>query len=395
VDHIIARRKIVMRKTYLTWIVVLLIGAGGIWALLRPGSTGPTTSSTAAIPTVPVTAMRASRQNVPVYLQGLANVQAFNAVTIKPQVDGQLRQIAFKEGQEVRTGDILVQIDPRTYQAALDLALAKKAQDKAQLANARMDLARYTGLVEKNYVARQQLDTTHSLVNQLEATVQGDDASIENARVTLGYTTIKSPIDGRAGIRQVDAGNIVHASDSNGIVVISQIRPISILFTLPEDSVTRVLQSMAEAPLKVAALSRDGKLQLDEGTLEVIDSQIDQTTGTVRLKATLPNKKGILWPGQFVNARLQVASLTQALTIPIGAVKRGPQGAFAFVVKPDSTVDIRQLDLGEVSEGMVVVQSGIKEGESVVTEGQYRLEQGTRVEMKIAAEAAPSSKKTE
>lgn len=384
-----------MRKTYLTWIVVLLIGAGGIWALLRPGSTGPTTSSTAAIPTVPVTAMRASRQNVPVYLQGLANVQAFNAVTIKPQVDGQLRQIAFKEGQEVRTGDILVQIDPRTYQAALDLALAKKAQDKAQLANARMDLARYTGLVEKNYVARQQLDTTHSLVNQLEATVQGDDASIENARVTLGYTTIKSPIDGRAGIRQVDAGNIVHASDSNGIVVISQIRPISILFTLPEDSVTRVLQSMAEAPLKVAALSRDGKLQLDEGTLEVIDSQIDQTTGTVRLKATLPNKKGILWPGQFVNARLQVASLTQALTIPIGAVKRGPQGAFAFVVKPDSTVDIRQLDLGEVSEGMVVVQSGIKEGESVVTEGQYRLEQGTRVEMKIAAEAAPSSKKTE
>lgn len=385
-----------MRKRYLTWIVVLVVAVGGLWALFHPGSAETSKGSAAATgPTVPVTAARSSRQNVPIYLQGLANVQAFNAVTIKPQVDGQLRQIAFKEGQEVHAGDLLAQIDPRTYQATLDLALAKKAQDQAQLANARTDLARYTGLVEKNYVSRQQLDTTHSLVNQLEAAVQGDEASIENARVMLGYTTIKSPIDGRAGIRQVDAGNIVHASDAGGIVAITQIRPISVLFSLPEDSVTRILLAMNAAPLKVVALSRDGKKQLDEGTLEVIDSQIDQTTGMVRLKATLPNKKGTLWPGQFVNARLQVGTLAQALTIPVDAVKRGPQGAFAFVVKPDSTVDIRQLDLGETSEGMVVVQGGIAEGEPVVTEGQYRLEQGTRVEVKMAAEQAAPAKKQE
>jgi multidrug efflux system membrane fusion protein len=295
----------------------------------------------------------------------------------------------------MHAGDLLAQIDPRTYQASLDSALAKKAQDQAQLANARLDLTRYTALAEKNYVARQQLDTTRNLVNQLDAAVQGDEASIENARVMLGYTTIKSPIEGRAGIRQVDVGNIVHASDSSGIVVVTQVHPISVLFSLPEDSVTRILQAMNAAPLKVVALSRDGKKQLDEGSLEVIDNQIDQTTGMVRLKATLPNKKGLLWPGQFVNARLQVSTLPLALTIPADAVKHGPEGAFAFVVKPDSTVDIRRLELGETSEGKAVVQSGIAEGEMVVTEGQYRLEQGTRVEMKTAAEPTTSTSKPE
>ncbi len=378
-----------MRKRYLIWIVVLLAAAGGLWAVFRPGSNGPTTASTpSAAPAVPVSAARSSRQDVPVYLTGLGNVQAFNTVTIRPQVDGQLLQIAFKEGQDVRAGDLLAQIDPRSYQAALDQALAKKAQDEAQLANARTDLVRYTGLVEINYVSRQQLDTSQAQVNQLQAVVQGDAAAIENARVLLGYTTIRSPIDGRVGIRQVDVGNIVHASDVNGIVVVSQVHPISVLFTLPESAVTQVAAAMATAPLKVVALSRDGKKELDDGILQLVDNQIDLSTATVRLKATLPNKKGLLWPGQFVNVRLRVATLAQVVTVPANAIQRNQQGSYAFVVKTDGTVEMRKLTLGEISEGMAVVEAGLQEGESVVTEGQYRLQPGTRVETKTADAAA-------
>jgi multidrug efflux system membrane fusion protein len=384
-----------MRKRYLTWIVVLLAAAVGLWAVLRPGSNGPETSSAPGLgPAVPVTAALSSRQDVPVYLSGLGNVQAFNTVAIRPQVDGQLLQIAFKEGQEVHAGDVLVQIDPRTYQAALDQATAKKAQDEAQLANARIDLTRYTGLVEKNYVARQQLDATQAQVNQLQALVQGDAAAIENARVLLGYTTIKSPIDGKTGIRQVDVGNIVHASDATGIVVVTQVHPISVLFTLPESAVTQIAAAMGGGSLAVAVLSRDGNQQLDEGVLQLVDNQIDPATATVRLKATLPNKKGLLWPGQFVNVRLRVATLSKAMTIPVKAVQRGQQGAYAFVIKSDATVDMRKLTLGEVSDGVVVVEDGLQEGESVVTEGQYRLQPGTRVEAKVAAagDSAPAVK---
>ncbi len=398
-DHIIARRKIVMRKRYLTWIVVLLVVAGGLWAVLRPGSNGPTntTAAPAGGPAVPVTAARSSRQDVPVFLNGLGNVQAFNTVTIRPQVDGQLVQIAFKEGQEIRAGDLLAQIDPRTYQAALDQASAKKAQDEAQLANARIDLTRYSGLVEKNYVSRQQLDTAQAQVNQLQALVQGDAAAIENARVLLGYTGIKSPIDGRVGIRQVDIGNIVHTSDANGIVIVTQVHPISVVFTLPENTVNRIVAAMANAPLTVVVLSRDGTQELDQGVLQLVDNQIDPSTATARLKATLPNKKGLLWPGQFVNVRLRIATLPQVVTIPANAVQRGQQGAFAFVLKSDNTVEMRKLTLGEVSESVAVVESGLQDGESVITEGQYRLQPGTRVEAKMAtaAAAAPSAVKPE
>lgn len=384
-----------MPKRYLTWIVVLLAAAGGLWAVLRPGTNGPQTTATpGGGPIIPVTATRSSRQDVPVVLNALGNVQAFNTVTIRPQVDGQLMQIAFKEGQEVHAGDPLAQIDPRTYQAALDQALAKKAQDEAQLANARIDLTRYASLVEKNYVARQQLDTTQAQVNQYQALVQGDAAAIENARVLLGYTTIKSPIDGRTGIRQVDVGNIVHASDATGIVVVTQLHPISVLFTLPESAVLQISAASTGAPLKVVVLSRDGKQDLDEGVLQLVDNQIDQTTATVRLKATLPNKKGLLWPGQFVNVQLRVSTLPQVVTIPVNAVQRGQQGAYAFVIKSDSTVEMRKLTLGETSEGLVVVESGLQDGESVVTEGQYRLQPGARVEAKMVAagNSAPSVK---
>ncbi|PKU25013.1 efflux RND transporter periplasmic adaptor subunit [Telmatospirillum siberiense] len=387
-----------MRKKYLIWIVLLLAVAGSLWAVFRPGADTPRTASApgAAGAAVPVTAVRSSRQDVAVYLTGLGNVQAFNTVTIRPQVDGQLLRIAFKEGQEVRTGELLAQIDSRSYQASLDQAQAKKAQDEAQLANARADLTRYTGLVEKNYVSRQQLDTSQALVKQLQAQVQGDTAAIENAQVLLGYTNIKTPIDGRAGIRQVDVGNIVHANDANGIVVITQVHPISVLFTLPESAVSRVAAAMAGEPLKVTALSRDGKMVLDEGILQLVDNQIDQTTATVRLKATLPNKKGLLWPGQFVNAKLRVATLPQVVTVPAQAVQRGPKGAFAFVVKDEGTVEMRTLQVGEISEGVAVIERGIGEGETVVVEGQYRLQPGTRVEAKVAAaDSLPSVVKPE
>ncbi|MDR3440908.1 efflux RND transporter periplasmic adaptor subunit [Telmatospirillum sp.] len=375
-----------MRKSYLTWVIVLLVVAGGLWAVLRPGSSGPSTAATSATPqSVPVVVARSSRQDVPVYLQGLGNVQAFNTVTIRPQVDGQLLQIAFKEGQEVQAGDLLAQIDPRTYQASLDQALAKKAQDEAQLANARIDLARYTGLAEKNYVARQQLDATQAQVNQLQASVKGDSAVVENAKVLLGYTSIKSPISGRVGIRQVDVGNIVHANDTTGIVMVTQFRPISVLFTLPENAVLRVVNGMAGQPLKVVVLSRDGKQELDEGVLQLVDNQIDPATATARLKATFANKKGLLWPGLFVNVRLRVATLRQVVTVPATAVQRGPQGPYAFVVKDDATVEMRPLTLGDASEGVVVIENGLSEGESVVVEGHYRLQPGSRVSAKTAA----------
>ena len=368
-------------------IVPLLAGIGSVWLCFHgtashsqaPVGGNPATSA------VPVSAITAEYRDVPVTQEGLGTVQAFNTVTIRPQVDGQLIKITFKEGQDLHVGDVLAQIDPRTYQAALDQALAKKAQDEAQLANARIDLQRYRGLVEKNYVARQQLDTTSAQVNQLEAAVQGDNALIDNARVMLGYTTIKSPIDGRAGFRLTDIGNIVHASDPTGIVVVTQVAPIFVVFTLPEDHLPQVVKAMVSGPLSTQALSRDGSETLDEGVLAFVDNQIDQSSGTIRLKAVMPNTAGRLWPGQFINARLRIETLRHVVTVPAPAVQRGPQGTFIYVVKADSTVEARPVRLGEVSEGLAVIDGGLAEGEKVVTAGQYRLQPGARVEVAITS----------
>lgn len=328
---------------------------------------------------MPVVLVEAARRDVPIHLQGLATVQAFNSVIIRPQVDGQLQKIAFREGQEVRTGDLLAEIDPRAFQAASDQAVARKAQDEAQLANARNDLQRYRGLVEQNYVARQQLDTTQALVNQLQATVLGDQAAIEAARVNLGYTKIRSPIDGRVGIRLVDVGNIVKASEATGIVVVTQMRPISLIFTLPEENLQRIIKAMQGGRLSLTALTRDEKEQLDQGVLELVDNQIDTGTGTIRLKATMPNQKGLLWPGQFVNARLAVETLHDALVVPAAAVQRGPNGTFVYALRPDDTVEVRIVTPGEISEGQAVIEKGLEAGERVVVEGQYRLQAGSRV----------------
>jgi multidrug efflux system membrane fusion protein len=379
----------------ITMLVVLLLAAAGLWAAFRPTphGTGPSPASGAQA-SVPVVAAQASLRDVPLFLKGLGNVQAFNTVLIRSQVDGQLIKIAFKEGQEVHAGDLLAQVDPRTYQAALDQAVAKKAQDEAQLANARRDLARYAGLAEKNYIAHQQLDTTQALVAQLQAAVQGDAAAIENAKVLLDYTSIRAPIDGKTGIRQVDVGNIVKATDATGIVTLTQIHPISAVFTLPEGDVAQVVAALAEdSPPKVTVLSRDEQQVLDEGTLQLVDNQIDAATATARLKATLPNKKGALWPGEFINVKVKVATLHQVVTVPAAAVQRGPNGAFAFVVKDDATVDMRPLSVGDISEGVAVIENGIKDGEQVVVEGHYRLHPGSRVEAKMADAAAVREKR--
>jgi len=371
-------------------LALLLIGVGCAIGLGLHYGTQATQADAPArsnAPAVPVGAATAARRDVPVYLSAIGTVQAYSTVAIRPQVDGQLVSVGFREGQEVHTGDILALIDRRSYKAALDQTVAKKAQDQAQLANARVDLQRYAILTEKNFASRQQLDTTRAQVAQLEAAVQGDDAAIENALVNLDYTTIRSPLDGRTGIRQVDVGNIVHASTTAGIVVVTQTRPIALLFTLPEDLLPRIVWAVAHGPVPVVALSRDGKQQLDAGTLLLIDNQIDQTTGTIRLKATMPNDAGLLWPGQFVNARLLVETQPQAVTVPAAAVQSGPEGALAFVVKPDTTVEVRKLKVGETSAGWTVVESGIVEGETVVTSGHYRLQPGTRVEVRGAAVA--------
>jgi len=380
-----------MRRSSLAFIAAVVLAAAlGLWLMLGRSAEAP--PKAAPPPMVPVTAAPAEKHDVPIYLQGLGNVQAFNQVLVRPQVDGQLKAVLFKEGQEVHAGDILAEIDPRSYQAQLDQAVAKKAQDEATLANDQLDVARYAKLVEGQYIARQQLDTARAAVAQLVAAVQGDQAAIENAQVQLGYTTIRSPIEGRAGIRQIDPGNIVHAADATGIVVITQVHPISVLFTLPEDAVGSIVAAMANGPLKAVALSRDGKKQLDEGQLALIDNQIDLTTGTVRLKATLPNKNRLLWPGQFVNVRLLVETRPGALTVPITAILRGQQGAYAYVIKEDGSVENRAIDLGPISEGVAIVNGGVSEGEQVVTGGQYRLQPGTKVQVKATMAGAEQGK---
>jgi multidrug efflux system membrane fusion protein len=331
---------------------------------------------------VPVTVGKAVKRDLQTYLEGLGTVQAYNTVTIRPQVDGQLVKLAVKEGQTVHAGDLLFQIDSRPYQAAYDQTVAKKAQDQAQLANAKLDLDRYTKLADKNYIAHQQLDATQAQVNQLEAAVKGDQAAIDAAKVNLDYCSIRSPIEGRVGIRAIDVGNVVHASDAAGLVVITQLQPIHLVFSLAEDSLQNILKAERAALPPVSAISRDGTRHLDDGLLDLVDNQVDQTTGMVRLRATLPNKSNLLWPGQFVNARMTLDKLAGVLTIPVEAIQRGTEGRSVFVVKADGTVEQRPIQIGTVSEGVAVVTKGVDDGETVVTSGQYRLETGAKVEIR-------------
>jgi multidrug efflux system membrane fusion protein len=331
---------------------------------------------------------------VPIFLDALGTVQAFNTVTIKPMVDGPLLAVNFAEGEVVKKGDLLARIDPRTYQAALDQAVAKKAQDEAQLANARLDLARYTKLVANNYASTQQADTARAQVAQDEALVNQDQAQIESTRTQLSYTTISSPIDGRTGIRQVDAGNIVHASDTTGLVVITQLQPISVLFTLPQQTLAQVTRAMSQGAAKVLAYAQGATGSqtglLDTGTLAVLDNQVDPTTGTIKLKATFPNADNRLWPGAFVGVQVQVDTAKNAVVVPPAAVQRGPHSSFVYVVNADNSTTRRNVDVGHEDAQASIITEGVKPGEKVVIDGASRLSDNTKVTIVQPAPAGGS-----
>ena len=336
---------------------------------------------------VPVLATAARLADVPVYLDGVGTAKALNTVTVRSQVDGKIVEISFKEGQDVPKGYVLAKVDPVTYQAAYDQTVAKKAQDEAQLANARLDLDRYTRLAATNAVNKQQLDTQRALVAQLEAQIKLDQAAVDNARAVLSYTDIIAPIAGRTGIRLVDAGNLVRSAEATGIVILTQLQPISVFFSLPQQNLPELTRGMAEGDLPVDALSSDGKGTLDKGKVMVIDNQVDQTTGTVKLRGEFPNNDLQLWPGQFVNVRVLIDTLRQAVVVPTAAIQRGPNGAFVYVLKQGNTVTVRPVTLTQQDDSRAVVATGLQAGEQVVTTGFARLTEGAQVAVSDAENA--------
>jgi multidrug efflux system membrane fusion protein len=338
---------------------------------------------------VPVTIASAEKADFPVYLFGLGTVQAFNTVIVRTRVDGQIDKIAFQEGQLVNQGDILAQIDPRPFQAALDQAVAKKAQDEANLANAKLDLHRFVSLGE--FATKQQTDTQNSTVLQLTAQIAGDAAAISNARTQLDYTTIRAPLAGVTGFRLVDQGNIVNASTQTGIVTIAQIEPIAVIFTAPEDQLQEIKAALASQPPKVIALSTDGKHVLSTGTLSLINNQVDVSSGTIRLKAIFENKDHALWPGQSVSTRLLVKTLQDATVIPDDAIQHGADGLYAFTVDQNNKANLQKIKIGQSVDGRSVVDDGLTPGQRVITSGQYRVQRGTLVTTAIAtSEQAPA-----
>lgn len=377
-------------------VILAVLGGGAYWWFNRPKAAGQGQAQGQMPPgggkkgggrgdmPVPVVAGTVARKDVPVYLDGLGTVQAYNMVTVRSRVDGELKQVAFTEGQEVKAGDLLAQIDPDPFRATLEQATAKKGQDEALLANAKVDLERYAELLKKEGVTQQVYDTQKAQVNQLEAAVKADQAAIESAKVQLAYTRIVSPIDGRVGIRQVDQGNIVRASDpnTNGLVTISQMRPISLIFTLPEQYLPSIhREAPTGAGLKVLAVDRDNTTVLGEGKLAVVDNLIDVATGTIRCKATFPNEDKRLWPGQFVNARLLLTVRTNSAVVPASVVQRGAEGTYAFLIKEDQTVEMRPVKVGQTAQGEAIIEEGLQPGEQVVVDGQFKLQKGSKVRL--------------
>lgn len=374
---------LVMRSKILVLVALAIAGVIGITAFAyssaRTQATQPAVREAAAPPAVPVVAAPVKQGDVPIYMRGIGTVQAYNTVTVHSQITGPITEIDFNEGQVVHKGDLLAVIDPRPYQAQLDQAIANQARDQAQLANAQQLYQRDLPLLAKGWVPDQTVETQKDQVAQYQAMVQSDQAQVESARVNLSYTRLTSLIDGVVGIRQIDIGNIVHPTDPNGVVVVTQLQPISVIFTLPETDLPQIQQQMAKGPLTVLAYSQDDKTQLDKGTLGVLDNQIIQTSGSVRLKANFPNPNHRLWPGELVNARLLIESLPNALTVPGPAVQQGPQGSYVYVVKPDQTVESRPVGVVQQGNKTAVIGSGLKPGEQVVIAGQSRIQPGTHV----------------
>jgi multidrug efflux system membrane fusion protein len=364
-------------------IVLMLIVVGVIvWRQMSQGGASKNAAGSmrgANMGPVPVKIGTVAQKDVPVYLDGIGTVQAFNSVTLRSRVDGQLEKLGFEEGQDIKTGDLVAQIDPAPFRTVLEQAQAKKTQDESQLQMSEIELRRNLVLFTNKIVSQDALDTNRATINQLTAVVKSDQASIDNAQVQLNYTTIKSPIDGRTGIRQVDVGNIVHANDTNGVVVVTQLKPISISFTIPEQNLGDIQEQFAKGGLKVLAVDRDNKTVLDEGKLSVVDNQIDPSTGTIRMKATFPNPNLRLWPGQFANVRLLLKVRTNAVVVPASVVQRGPEGSYAFVSDEDMTVQMRPVKVGFIEDQDAVIDSGLNAGEKVVVDGQYKLQPGSKI----------------
>ena len=359
---------------------ILLAGGGGYYAWqhwpVLTASQNAARAGAAPPPPVPVTLATVEKAAFPVYQNGLGTMQAFNTVLVRTRVDGQIEKIAFKEGQMVQAGDLLVQIDARPFQAALDQANAKKAQDEATLANTKADLQRFISL--SKFATRQQIDTQQTTVNQNTAQLALDQAAIDNATTQLSYTIIRAPITGLTGFRQVDIGNIVNAAAQTGIVTITQIEPISVIFTAPEEQLQDINRALAAGPLPVIALSTDGRRKLSEGTLTVVNNQVDAATGTVRLKATFANQDHALWPGLSVATRMLVRTLSDAVVIPDDAVQHGPDGLYVYVVEAGKALR-QDIVLSQSADGRSVVSKGLSAGQQVIKEGQYRVQPGTMV----------------
>jgi multidrug efflux system membrane fusion protein len=371
-----------MRSRWVGLAAVLALGAAG-W-LVFGHSTKP---KAPAQPEVPVTAGTTEIRDMPLYVRGLGTVQAYNTVTVKTRVDGNITQVQFTEGAEVKAGDPLFQIDPRPFAATLAQAEGNRQRDQAQLEGAQRDLERYAKLVGPGFQTRQSYDDERAMVAQLQGAVQADQGLIDSSRLNLDYADVRSPIDGRTGARLVDLGNFVQASQATNLVTITQLKPIFVTFTVPQDSLDQIRQNQAKGPLAVVAYASDDKTKLAEGKLTLVNNQVDTSTGTILLKATFENADERLWPGEFVSARLILSVRKDAVTVPAQTVMQGPNGAYAYVIKPDQTVERQDVEVASTQDGLAVIEKGLAPNQSVVVEGQYRLTNGTKIKAAAPAKA--------
>jgi multidrug efflux system membrane fusion protein len=385
-----------MRRKRLIQTVLLAVLAGGTGLALMAKSASKSSAGPTTPPPVPIVAGTVTQHDVPIYLTGVGTVVAYNTVVVRSQIQGQLVSINFKEGQTVHAGDLLAQIDPRPYQAQIEQLTANRDRDQAQLTNALANLDRYNSLAQKGDATPQLLDTQKAQVSQLQNAVKSDQALIDAANVQLSYTRLTSPIDGIVGIRQIDIGNVIHPTDPNGLVVATQVEPISVIFTLPETDLPEIQQQQLQTknPLTVLVFSQDGRMQLDQGKLTLVNNQILQTTGSIQLKAEFPNTAHRLWPGELISMRLLLDTRHDGLTVPASVVLQGPQGSYAYVINADGTVAIRPVKVAQIWEGQALVDSGLNANEQVVVDGQYELQPGTPVTIlhgQAAEEAAVQS----
>ena len=384
-------------RRWIWWLITIgaiSVGYAG-WHHVRVAGAVVSASQQSSQSPAPIHVAPVERTDFPVVLNGLGTVQATNTVTVRSRVDGQIEKVGFDEGQMVREGDLLVQIDPAPFQATLNQAIAKLAQDQASLTNGKQDLERTTILSRQGNATQQLLDQRTANVASLTAQVQADQAAIDSARVQLAYTTIKSPLTGRAGFRLVDPGNIVHANDQTGILTITQLQPISVVFTAPEQQLPAINDALASGPLKVTAYSSDGKRRLGEGTLKLLDNQVDPASGTIRLKASFDNPDNALWPGLSVTTRLLVRTLKDVVVVPDAAVQRGPNGLYAYVVTPASSAELRDIKVGQIEGGLALVEQGLSPGERIVTSGHYRVQPGGSVQVLDGQQRRTTAQKVE